>query len=110
MGLEQLATSLVHNKTLVWLLLCYGDSDDIEQEWPLISGTPNHFTDQVVPVLSNCLRHNLTLTKLEIRLDSSNSSSYDIIEEAINAKREKLGLPHIKLDHKKQKSDSCNIL
>ena len=101
-GLEQLATSLEQNKTLEVISLSSGAMSE------LVLGIPNHFTAKVAPVLSNSLKRNLTLTMMDLDHDLD-PSVCGIIEESVNAEREKRRLPHIKLKNSHRPS-SCNIL
>lgn len=105
-GLEQIATSLVHNKTLVELHL----SEEVIGFSDILDATPNYFTYKIVPVLSSCLRLNLTLTKLGVNLDLSDSdySIYDV-QEAVNAEREKSRLPLIQMEGSDNLKFACNI-
>ena len=85
-GLECLAKSLQHNNVLTQLYV-----------WNLSSGNPNvnRITDKMVPVLTECLQNNHTLTVLwlPITLESSTTS----IEEAVNDVRKRSGLSLIKV-------------
>ena len=84
-GLECLAKSLQHNNLLNELYLYNLSSTD----------NPNRITEKIVPVLTECLQNNHTLTKLELpkNLESSTTS----IEEAVNDVRKRSGLPLIKV-------------
>ena len=84
-GLECLAKSLQHNNVLTRL-----------QVWNLsISRVPNRITEKIVPVFTECLLNNHTLTELEL-LESLESSTTSI-EEAVNDLRKRSGLPFIKV-------------
>ena len=84
-GLECLAKSLQHNNVLTELLL-----------WNLsISRVPNSITEKIVPVLTECLQNNHTLTKLV--LPKNLKSSTTSIEEAVNDVRKRSGLPLIEV-------------
>ena len=85
MGLECLAKSLQQNKFLIELDLCNAYH----------AKSPNRLTEKIIPVLTECLRNNCTLTKLELprNLQSSNAS----MEEAVNDVREKSRLPLIEV-------------
>ena len=82
-GLECLAKSLQHNNGLNQL-----------QVWNL-SSNPNRITEKIVPVLTECLQNNCTLTELGLpkNLESSTTS----IEEAVNDVRKRSGLPLIEV-------------
>ena len=84
-GLECLAKSLQHNNVLTRLYVCN------------VSGAnyPNRLTERIVPVLTECLQNNHTLTGLVLprNLKSSTAS----IEKAINDVRKRSGLPLIKV-------------
>ena len=84
-GLECLAKSLQHNNVLndlyVWNL------KDVDN--------PNRITEKIVPVLTECLQNNHTLTDLE--LPKNLKSSTTSIEEAVNDVRKRSGLPLIKV-------------
>ena len=84
-GLECLAKSLQHNvlnKLYAWNH--YGHQNN-----------PNRITEKIVPVLTECLQNNHTLTKLE--LPENLKSSTTSIEEAVNDVRKRSGLPLIKV-------------
>ena len=84
-GLECLAKSLQHNNVLTQLHVWnFGGEDN-----------PNRITDKIVPVLTECLQNNRTLTWLVLpkNLESSTTS----IEEAVNDVRKRSGLPLIKV-------------
>ena len=85
-GLECLAKSLQHNNVLNQL-----------QVWNFIniSDNTNRITEKIVPVLTECLQNNHTLTWLELpkNLESSTTS----IEEAVNDVRKRSGLPLIEV-------------
>ena len=82
-GLECLAKSLQHNNVLKTLLLSN------------FSNNLNRLTEKIIPVLTECLQNNHTLTWLELpkNLESSTTS----IEEAVNDVRKRSGLPLIKV-------------
>ena len=82
-GLECLAKSLQHNNGLNQL-----------QVWNL-SSNPNRITEKIVPVLTECLQNNHTLT--ELVLPENLKSSTTSIEEAVNDVRKRSGLPLIKV-------------
>ena len=84
-GLECLAKSLQQNKFLIELDLCNAYH----------AKSPNRLTEKIIPILTECLQNNCTLTKLELprNLQSSKMS----IEEAINNVREKSRLPLIEV-------------
>ena len=81
--LECLAKSLQHNNVLKTLLLSN------------FSNNLNRLTEKIIPVLTECLQINHTLTWLELpkNLESSTTS----IEEAVNDVRKRSGLPLIKV-------------
>ena len=84
-GLECLAKSLQHNNVLTQL-----------QVWNLsIADSPNRITEKIVPVLTECLQNNHTLTKLA--LPKNLKSSTTSIEEAVNDVRKRSGLPLIEV-------------
>ena len=85
-GLECLAKSLQHNNVLDKLSL-----------WSMMRGYqyPNTLTEKIVPVLSECLQNNHTLTRLE--LPENLRSSIASIEKAVNDVRKRGGLPLIKV-------------
>ena len=82
-GLECLAKSLQHNIL------------NELQVWNITEKNPNRITEKIVPVLTECLKNNHTLTELELlkNLESSTTS----IEEAVNDVRTRNGLPLIKV-------------
>ena len=82
-GLECLAKSLQHNNVLTRLALSN------------LSRNPNRITEKLVPVLTEYLQNNHTLTELWLpkNLESSTTS----IEEAVNDVRKRSGLPLIKV-------------
>ena len=84
-GLECLAKSLQHNNVLTRLYVYY------------ISHTnkPNRLTEKMVPVLTECLQNNHTLT--ELVLPKNLKSSTTSIEKAVNDVRKRSGLPLIKV-------------
>ena len=84
-GLECLAKSLQHNSVLNELYVSNLHGAD----------NPNRITEKIVPVLTECLQNNNTLTKLELpkNLESSTAS----IEEAVNDVRKRSGLPLIEV-------------
>ena len=83
-GLECLAKSLQHNNVLNQL-----------QVWNVVEYNPNRITEKIVPVLTECLQNNHTLTKLE--LPKNLKSSTTSIEEAVNDVRKRSELPLIKV-------------
>ena len=84
-GLECLAKSLQHNNVLIELYVSNA------------SGTnyPNRLTEKIVPVLTECLQNNHTLT--ELWLPGNLRSSIASIEKAVNDIRKRSGLPLIKV-------------
>ena len=86
-GLECLAKSLQHNNVLALneLYLYNLGTADI----------PNRITEKIVPVLTECLQNNHTLTKLV--LPKNLKSSTTSIEEAVNDVRKRSGLPLIEV-------------
>ena len=56
-----------------------------------MTSTKNRITENVVPVLTECLQHNCTLTELE--LPKSLKLSIPSIEKAVNDVRKRNGLP-----------------
>ena len=82
-GLECLAKSLQHNNSLTELHV-----------WNY-STNPNRITEKIVPVLTECLKNNYTLT--ELRLPRNLESSTTSIVEAVNDVRKRNGLPLIKV-------------
>ena len=83
-GLEYLAESLQHNNVLTGLDI--GNST-------VPTNYLNRLTEKIVPVLTECLKKNHTLTWLE--LPGSLRSSTASIEKAVNDVRKRSGLPHI---------------
>ena len=84
-GLECLAKSLQHNNVLNQLQVWnFGDKNN-----------PNRITKKIVPVLTECLQNNHTLT--ELQLPHNLKSSTTSIEEAVNDVRKRSGLPRIKV-------------
>jgi hypothetical protein len=83
-GLECLVKSLQHNNVLNELNV--GN----------LGSNPNRLTEKIVPVLTECLQNNHTLTWLWLpgNLESSTAS----IEEAVNDVRKRNGLPFIKVE------------
>ena len=82
-GLECLAKSLQHNNVLTQLRV-----------WNY-SSNPNRITEKIVPVLTECLQNNHTLTELVLPLNLVSSTTS--IEEAVNDVRKRSGLPLIKV-------------
>ena len=82
-GLECLAKSLQHNNVLTQL-----------QVWNF-SSNPNRITEKIVPVLTECLQNNHTLT--ELVLPENLRSSTTSIEEAVSDVRKRSGLPLIEV-------------
>ena len=82
-GFECLAKSLQLNNVLTRL-----------QIWNF-TDNPNRITEKIVPVLTECLLNNHTLTELE--LPKNVKSSTTSIEEAVNDVRKRSGLPLIKV-------------
>ena len=82
-GLECLAKSLQHTNVLTQLRV-----------WNL-SSNPNSITDKIVPVLTECLQNNHTLT--ELWLPKNLKSSTTSIEEVVNDVRKRSGLPLIEV-------------
>ena len=85
MGLECLARSLQHNIVLNELSV-YNDFN---------ARKPNRLTEWIIPVLTECLQNNHTLTKLV--LPKNLASSTTNIEKAVNDVRKWSGLPLIKV-------------
>ena len=84
-GLECLAKSLQHNNVLTGLYV-YNISG---------ANNPNRLTEKIVPVLTECLQNNHTLTRL--RLPENLKSSTASIKKAVNDVRNRSGLPLIKV-------------
>ena len=82
-GLECLAKSLQHNSVLNRVLLWNN------------AHRQNRITEKIVPVLTECLQHNHTLTKLE--LPKNFNSSTTSIEKAVNDVRKRSRLPLVKV-------------
>ena len=82
-GFQCLAKSLQQNNVLTQL-----------QVWNF-SSNPNGITEKIVPVLTECLQNNHTLT--ELVLPENLKSSTTSIEEAVNDVRKRSGLPLIKV-------------
>ena len=82
-GFQCLAKSLQQNNVLTQL-----------QVWNF-SSNPNGITEKIVPVLTECLQNNHTLT--ELKLPKNLESSTTSIEEAVNDVRKRSGLPLIKV-------------
>ena len=82
-GLQCLIKSLQHNNILS-ILSVYNLNDN-----------PNRLTEKIVPVVSECLQNNRTLT--ELWLPKNLRSSRVSIEEAVNDVRKRSGLPYIKV-------------
>ena len=84
-GLEYLAKSLQYNNGLNQVLL-----------WNFSYSTNlNRLTEKIVPVLTECLQNNHTLTELVLPNDLK--SSRTSIEKAVNDVRKRSGLPLIKV-------------
>ena len=83
-GLECLAKALQHNNVLTQLHV-----------WNIVKNNPNRITEKIVPVLTECLQNNHTLTKLV--LPKNLKSSTTSIEEAVNDVRKRSGLPLIEV-------------
>ena len=83
-GLECLAKSLQHNNVLTEL-----------QVWKFGKHNPNRITDKIVPVLTECLQNNHTLTNLVLPMNLESSTTS--IEEAVNDVRKRSGLPLIEV-------------
>ena len=83
-GLECLAKSVQHNNILNEL-----------QVWNVTEKNPNRITEKIVPVLTECLQNNHTLTKLV--LPNNLKSSTTSIENAVNDVRKRSGLPFIEV-------------
>ena len=84
-GLEWLAKSLQHNNVLTTLYLWNASR----------ANYPNRLTEKIVPVLTECLQNNHTLT--ELRLPWNLKSSTASIENAVNDVRKRSGLPLIEV-------------
>ena len=84
-GLECLAKSLQHNNVLTTLYVYNNFS----------ANYPNRLTEKIVPVLTECLQNNHTLT--DLGLPGNLRSSTASIEKAINDVRKRSGLPLIKV-------------
>ena len=86
-GLECLAKSLQHNNVFNDLYVWNLDGID--------NPNPNRITEKIIPVLTECLQNNHTLTELGLprNLEPSTTS----IEEAVNDVRKRSGLPLIKV-------------
>ena len=84
-GLECLARSLQHNNVLIKLYVHNG----------LSANYPNRLTEKTVPVLTECLQNNHTLTGLV--LPHNLRSFIASIEKAVNDVRKRSGLPLIKV-------------
>ena len=82
-GLECLAKSLQHNNVLTNLYVHNGYNPNY----------PNRLTEKIVPVLTQCLQNNYTLT--ELWLPGNLISSTASIVEAVNDVRKRSGLPLI---------------
>ena len=82
-GLEYLVKSLQHNNVLNELYVSN------------IVSNPNRLSEKIVPVLTECLQNNRTLTVLQ--LPGNLRSSIASIEEAVNDVRKRNGLPFIKV-------------
>ena len=80
-GLECLAKSLQHNKVLTALNMSN------------FAQNPNRLTGEIVPILSEYLQNNDTLTELE--LPGNLGFSIASIENAVNDVRKRRGLPLI---------------
>ena len=86
-GLEYLAQSLQYNNDLSHLLL-----------WNLQMGSKsNIITEKVVPILTECLQNNHTLTLLELPRDFKSSTTLGNIEKAVNDVRKRSELPLIEV-------------
>ena len=84
-GLECLAKSLQHNNVLTKLYVHNG----------IRANYPNRLSEKIVPVLTECLQNNHTLTDLV--LPNNLVSSTASIEKAVNDVRKRSGLPLIKV-------------
>ena len=83
-GLECLAKSLQLNNVLTQLYI-----------WNVNTDSPNRITEKIVPLLTECLHNNHTLTELWLPL--SLKSSTTSIKKAVNDVRKRSGLPLIKV-------------
>ena len=82
-GLECLAKSLQHNNVLTSLYVHNGYNPNY----------PNRLTEMIVPVLTECLQNNHTLS--ELWLPGNLRSSTASVEKAVNDVRKRSGLPLI---------------
>ena len=86
-GLECLAKSLQHNNVLTEL-----DISNLSS-----ANYPNRLTEKIVPVLTECLQNNHTLTELQLPQNLGSSTAIASIEKAVNDVRKRSGLPLIKV-------------
>ena len=84
-GLEGLARSLLHNNVLTKL-----DISDVSSPY-----NRNRLTEKIVPVLTECLQNNHTLT--DLKLPKNLVSSIARIKKAVNDVRKRSGLPLIEV-------------
>ena len=84
-GLECLAKSLQQNTVLKQLLLWNSS----------INSHKNRLTEKIVPILTECLRNNHTLTELVLPMNFK--SSVPSIGKAVNDVRKRRGLQHIRV-------------
>ena len=86
-GLECLVKSLQHNNVLTKL-----DISNLSS-----ANYPNRLTEKIVPVLTECLQNNHTLTELQLPQNLGSSTAIASIEKAVNDVRKRSGLPLIKV-------------
>ena len=95
-GLESLAKSLQHSKSLQQLNLCNGhtkiNDNNIVLDW--ITSYPNTITKKGVSVLTECLKNKKSLSELILPADFESSTT--TVQEAVNEARKRNGLPFIK--------------
>ena len=84
-GLEFFAKFLQDNNVLNQLDVFNFDDEN----------NPNRITEKIVPVLTECLQNNHTLTELKLPLNLESSTTS--IEEAVNDVKKRSGLPLIKV-------------
>ena len=95
-GLESLARSLQHNKSLKQLNICNTFWSYYREGlgyWSIAN--PNTITKKGVSVLTKCLKKNNSLSKLILPAEFKSSTT--IVQEAVNEARKKNGQPFIEV-------------
>ena len=94
-GLESLAGSLQHNKSLQQLNICNGFIYEYATILYTCERYPNTMTEKGVSVLTECLKKNNSLSELILPADFESSTT--TVQEAVNEERKRNGLPFIKM-------------